>query len=78
LQYYNIKHITGVPQNSTGQPIIERSNHTSVEMRNKANGRIKYLRDRLNSPWLTLTILNIIKRRTTAVERHLITEKILK
>ena len=26
LAYYNIKHITGIPNNPTGQAVIERSN----------------------------------------------------
>ena len=25
--YYNIKHVTGIPHNPTGQAVIERANH---------------------------------------------------
>lgn len=36
--YYNIKHVTGVPHNSTGQTVIERSNHNLKDMFNKQEG----------------------------------------
>lgn len=36
--YYNIKHITGIPHNPTGQTVVARSNHTLKEMLNKQNG----------------------------------------
>ena len=36
--YYNIKHITGIPNNPTGQAVIERSNHTIKDMLNKQKG----------------------------------------
>ena len=39
--YYNIKHITGVPHNPTGQTVRERSNHTLRAMLNKQKGVIK-------------------------------------
>ena len=36
--YYNIKHITGMPHNSTRQAVIERSNQTLKDMLNKQKG----------------------------------------
>jgi hypothetical protein len=30
--FYNIKHVTCIPQNLTGQAIVERANHTLKEM----------------------------------------------
>ena len=40
--YYNIKHITDLPSNSTGQPDIERLNQTIKKMLNKQKGIEKY------------------------------------
>ncbi|KAL6087654.1 hypothetical protein STEG23_030580 [Scotinomys teguina] len=39
--YYNIKHITGIPHNPTGQAVIERSNRTLKDMLNKQKGVTK-------------------------------------
>ena len=33
--YYNIKHVTGIPYNPTGQAVIERSNQTIKDMLNR-------------------------------------------
>ena len=33
--YYNVKHITGIPNNPTGQAVIERSNRTIKDTLNK-------------------------------------------
>ena len=30
--YYNIKHVTGISHNPTGQVVIEKANHTLKEM----------------------------------------------
>lgn len=38
LAYYNIKRVTSIPHNPTGQAIIERTNHTSKEMLIKQKG----------------------------------------
>ena len=47
--YYNIKHVTGIPHNPTGQAVIERANCTLKEMLIKQKGREKTPRDRLNN-----------------------------
>ena len=36
--YYNIKHITGIPNNPTCQAVIEKSNQTIKDMLNKHKG----------------------------------------
>ena len=36
--YYNIKHITGIPNNPTGQAVIERLNQTIKDMLSKQRG----------------------------------------
>ena len=36
--YYNIKHITGILHNPTGQAVIERSNQIIKDMLNKQKG----------------------------------------
>ena len=59
FKYYNIKHITGIQHNPTGQAIVERANHTLKEMLIKQKGRVKIPRDRLNNALLTLNFLNI-------------------
>lgn len=38
FQQFDIKHITGIPGNSTGQAIIERQNRTLKEMLQKLKG----------------------------------------
>ena len=38
FEYYNIKHITGIPNNPTGQAVIERSNCPIKDMLNKQKG----------------------------------------
>ena len=35
FKYYNIKHVTCIPHNPTGQAVVERSNRTLKEMLNK-------------------------------------------
>lgn len=39
--YYNIKYITGLPQNSTEQAVVERSNCTLKEMLTKQKRKNK-------------------------------------
>ncbi|KAL6037706.1 hypothetical protein STEG23_029167, partial [Scotinomys teguina] len=73
--YYNIKHITGIPHNPTGQAIIERSNRTLKDMLNKQKGVTKTPRNRLHNALLTLNFLNANEKGTTAAERHWIIEK---
>ena len=36
--YYNLKHITGIPHNTTGQAVKVRSNRTIKNMLNKQKG----------------------------------------
>ena len=36
--YYNIKHITGIPNNPTGQAVVDRSNQTIKDILNKQKG----------------------------------------
>ena len=43
--YYNIKHVTGIPHNPTGQAVIEKANHTLKEMLIKQKGRINPSKD---------------------------------
>ena len=64
--YYNIKHITGIPNNPTGQAVIERSNHTIKDMLNKQKGTKDTPRNRLHNDLLTLNFLNANKKGTTA------------
>ena len=45
--YYNIKHVTGIPHNPTGQAVIERTNCTLKEMLIKQKGKVKTPRNRL-------------------------------
>ncbi|KAL6081804.1 hypothetical protein STEG23_030125 [Scotinomys teguina] len=73
--YYNIKHITGIPHNPTGQAVIERSNRTLKDMLNKQKGVTKTPRNRLHNALLTLNFLNANEKGTTAAERHWIIEK---
>ncbi|KAL6038422.1 hypothetical protein STEG23_016128, partial [Scotinomys teguina] len=73
--YYNIKHITGIPHNPTGQAVIERSNRTLKDMLNKQKGVTKTPRNRLHNALLTFNFLNANEKGTTAAERHWIIEK---
>ncbi|KAL6065033.1 hypothetical protein STEG23_028902 [Scotinomys teguina] len=73
--YYNIKHITGIPHNPTGQAVIERSNRTLKDMLDKQKGVTKTPRNRLHNALLTLNFLNANEKGTTAAERHWIIEK---
>lgn len=76
LAYYNIKHITGVPHNPTGQAIIKRANRTLKETLIGQKGRVKKKpRDRLNNALLTLNFLNVGQEGTTAAQRHWVMEK---
>jgi transposase InsO family protein len=45
--YYNIKHVTGIPHNPTGQAVIERTNCTLKEMLIKQKRKVKTPRNRL-------------------------------
>lgn len=44
--YYNIKYITGIPHNPTGQADTDRFKYILKDMFNKQNGVIKKHRDR--------------------------------
>jgi hypothetical protein len=57
--YYNIKHISDIPHNPTGQTVLEGSNHTLRDIPNEQKEVIKTLRDRLHGDLLTLKILNV-------------------
>ena len=50
--YYNIKHITGIPYNPTGQAVIERSNRTIKDILNKQKGVENTPRNRLHNAFL--------------------------
>jgi hypothetical protein len=52
--YYNIKHVTGISHNFTGQAVTERANQTLKEMLIKQKEKVKTQRDRLNNALLTL------------------------
>lgn len=52
FEYYKIKHIRGIPHNSTEQAVAERSNCTLKEMLSK-KGLTKTHRDRLQNVLLT-------------------------
>ena len=75
LYYYNIKHITGISQNPTGQAVTERSNQTIKNMFNEHKGTKDTPRNRLHNALLTLSFLNANEKVTTAAERHWIIEK---
>ena len=47
FKYYNIKHITGIPHNPTGQAVVERSNRTLKEMLNNQAWKSKPPKHRL-------------------------------
>ena len=68
--YYNIKHVTGIPYNPTGQAVIEISNRTIKDMLNKQSGVENAPRNRLYNTLLTLNFLNANEKGTTATERH--------
>ena len=68
--YYNIKHITGIPKNPTGQAVIENSYHTIKDMLNKQKGTENTPRNRLHNALLTLNFLNANEKGTTAAERQ--------
>ena len=71
--YYNIKHITGVPHNPTGQTVIERSNHTLRALLNKQKGVIKTQRQ-ITQCSVTCNILNANEKVMSAVERQRVIE----
>jgi hypothetical protein len=58
FEYYNIKHVTGISHNLTGQVTVERSNQTLKEMRNRQKGSTTTPTDRLHSTLSTLIFLN--------------------
>ena len=58
FEYYNIKHVKGIPHNPTGQAIVERSNQTLKEMFNRQKGSTRTPKDKLCSILLTLKFLN--------------------
>ena len=68
--YYNIKHVTGIPYNPTGQVVIERSNRTIKDMLNKQKGVESTPRNRLHNALLILNFLNADEKGTPAIERH--------
>ena len=73
--YYNIKHVTGIPHNPTGQAAVKRSNPTKKDMLNKQKGMQSIPRNRLHNALLTLNFLNANEKGTTAAERHWIIVK---
>ena len=73
--YYNIKHIIGIPDNSIGLAVIERSNCTLKDMLNKQKGIIKASKGILHNALLTLKILNFNEKSTVVAKRHWIIEK---
>lgn len=60
--YYNIKHVTGILHNHTGQAVIKRAKLPLKVMLINPKGRVKTLEDRLNNALLTLTFLNVGKQ----------------
>ena len=64
-----------MPNNPTGQAVIERSNQTIRDMLNKQKEMENTPRNRLHNALLTLNFLNDNERGTTAAERHWIIEK---
>ena len=70
FDYYNIKHITGIPSNPTGQAVIETSNCTMKDMLTKQKWMENTPRSRLHNDLLTLNFLNTEEKGTTAAERH--------
>lgn len=73
--YDNIKHITGIPHNPTGQAVIEGPNWTLKDMLNKKKAVIKTYRNRLHNALLTLNFLNVNENGMTVVDRHWIIGK---
>ncbi|MBV2133725.1 DDE-type integrase/transposase/recombinase [Pseudomonas sp. MAP12] len=75
FKYYNIKHVTGIPHNPTGQAVVERSNRTLKEMLNKQAWKTKPPKHRLHNALLTLNFLNANEKGQTAAKRHWTREK---
>ncbi|EGW08410.1 Putative Pol polyprotein [Cricetulus griseus] len=65
-KYCNIKHITCIPCNPTGQAVVERSNCNLKEMLYKQTGGIKTPKNRLHNALLTLNLLNANEKGKTA------------
>ena len=63
---YNIKHITCIPNNPTGQAVIERSNQTIKGMLDKQKGT-ENARNRLHNALLTLNFLNANEKGATTI-----------
>lgn len=57
-----------ISYNPTGQAVVERLNHTLIEILIKQKGDVRSLRDRLNNAVLTLNILNVSETGSTADE----------
>ena len=60
--YYTIKHITGIPNNPTGQAVIERSNWAIKDMLNKQKRMENTPRNRLHNALLTLNFLTLMRK----------------
>ncbi|ERE73373.1 putative Pol polyprotein [Cricetulus griseus] len=75
FKYYNIKHVTGIPHNPTGQAVVERSNRTLKEMLHRQAGKSKPPKHRLHNAFLMLNFLNANESGQTAAERHWTMEK---
>ncbi|EGV97888.1 HERV-K_7p22.1 provirus ancestral Pol protein [Cricetulus griseus] len=75
FKYCNIKHVTGIPHNPTGQTVVERSNRTLKEVLHKQVGGTKTPKHRLHNALLTLNFLNANEKGQTAEERHWTMEK---
>ena len=70
LASYNIKHITGIPDNPTGQAVIERSNQTIKDMLNNQKGMENTPINTLHNILFTLNFLNSNEKGITAAERQ--------
>ena len=73
----NIMHVTRVSYNSKGQSDIQISKHTLNDMPINQKGRVKTTRDRINNALLSLIVLNIGEKGTTA-ERHWVIQNLRK
>ena len=60
--YYIINHITGIPNNPTGQAVLERANQTIKDMLNKQEVRENNPRIRLHNALLTLKFLKLLRK----------------
>ena len=69
---YNIKHVTGILHNPTGQKVTERSNRTIKDRLKKQKWVENVPSNRLHNPLLTLNFLKADEKETIAAERFII------